>query len=100
MRSNIYSNSLEFYESDGYQLKFWIKNLIEDKFTKVSEGRRDLKVADVNFAYTMIKIFFGQFINTAFLIVLNNASFEDFDGGKGPLSAIFTVGTETDFSVL
>ena len=33
------------------------------------------------------------------LIVLNNASFKDFDGGDGPLSLIFFVGTETDFSV-
>lgn len=33
------------------------------------------------------------------LIVLNNASFKDFDGGNGPLSLIFFVGTETDFTV-
>ena len=33
------------------------------------------------------------------LIVLNNANFKDFDGGEGPLSLIFFVGTETDFSV-
>jgi len=59
-----------------------------------------LKTVTLETNYTMITIFVGQFINTAVLIVLNNASFEDFDGGKGPLSAIFTVGTETDFSVL
>lgn len=47
----------------------------------------------------MITIFVGQFINTAVLIVLNNASFKDFDGGDGLLSLVFFVGTETDFSV-
>lgn len=31
--------------------------------------------------------------------MLNNASFKDFDGGDGPLSLIFMVGAETDFSV-
>lgn len=58
-----------------------------------------LKTVTLETNYTMITIFIGQFINTAVLIVLNNASFQDFDGGKGPLSAIFSVGTETDFSV-
>jgi hypothetical protein len=48
---------------------------------------------------TMVAIFVGQFVNTAILLVLNNASFKDFDEGYGPLSAIFFVGTETDFSV-
>ena len=48
---------------------------------------------------TMIAIFVGQFVNTAILLVLNNASFKDFDEGYGPLSFIFFVGTETDFSV-
>ena len=47
----------------------------------------------------MITIFIGQFVNTAILIVLSNASFADHDGGSGPLSLIFTVGSETDFSV-
>jgi len=58
-----------------------------------------LKTVTIETTYTMITIFVGQFINTAVLIVLNNASFKDFDGGAGPLSLIFSVGTETDFSV-
>lgn len=58
-----------------------------------------LKTVTIETNYTMITIFIGQFINTAVLIVLNNASFKDFDGGQGPLSMIFFVGTETDFSV-
>jgi hypothetical protein len=48
---------------------------------------------------TMVAIFVGQFVNTAILLVLNNASFKDFDEGVGPLSFVFFVGTETDFSV-
>lgn len=48
---------------------------------------------------TMVAIFAGQFVNTAILLVLNNASFIDFDEGVGPLSMLFQVGTETDFSV-
>ena len=58
-----------------------------------------LKTVTLETNYTMITIFVGQFINTAVLIVLNNASFKDFDGGDGPASMIFSVGTETDFSV-
>lgn len=58
-----------------------------------------LKTVTIETNYTMITIFIGQFINTAVLIVLNNASFKDFDEGNGPLSMIFFVGTETDFSV-
>ena len=58
-----------------------------------------LKTVTLETNYTMITIFIGQFINTAVLIVLNNASFKDFDGGSGPASLIFSVGTETDFSV-
>lgn len=58
-----------------------------------------LKTVTLETVYTMITIFVGQFINTAVLIVLNNASFKDFDGGNGPLSLIFFVGTETDFTV-
>lgn len=58
-----------------------------------------LKTVTLETNYTMITIFVGQFINTAVLIVLNNASFKDFDGGDGPLSLVFSVGTETDFSV-
>ena len=58
-----------------------------------------LKTVTLETNYTMITIFVGQFINTAVLIVLNNASFKDFDGGNGPLSLVFSVGTETDFSV-
>jgi hypothetical protein len=34
----------------------------------------------------MIAIFVGQFVNTAILLVLNNANFNDFDEGYGPLS--------------
>jgi hypothetical protein len=58
-----------------------------------------LKTVTLETNYTMITVFVGQFINTAILIVLNNASFKDFDGGNGPASLIFFVGTETDFSV-
>ena len=58
-----------------------------------------LKTVTKETNYTMITIFVGQFINTAVLIVLNNASFKDFDGGNGPMSLIFFVGSETDFSV-
>ena len=31
--------------------------------------------------------------------ITNNASFHDFDGGVGPLSQVFRVGTMTDFNV-
>jgi hypothetical protein len=58
-----------------------------------------LKTVTLETNYTMITIFVGQFINTAVLIVLNNANFKDFDGGNGPLSLVFFVGVETDFSV-
>lgn len=58
-----------------------------------------LKTKTLETVYTMISIFVGQFINTAVIIVLNNASFKDFDGGNGPLSIMFFVGTETDFTV-
>ena len=58
-----------------------------------------LKTVTLETNYTMITIFVGQFINTAVLIVLNNANFKDLDRGVGPLSAIFFVGTETDFTV-
>ena len=49
-----------------------------------------LKTKTLETVYTMISIFVGQFINTAVLIVLNNANFKDFDGGNGPLSLIFS----------
>lgn len=39
-------------------------------------------------------------MNTAVIVVLNNASFHDFDDGVGPLSQLFRVGTMTDFNVL
>ena len=58
-----------------------------------------LKTVTLETNYTMITIFIGQFVNTAVLIVLNNASFKDFDGGNGLASTIFFVGSETDFSV-
>lgn len=59
-----------------------------------------LKTVTAETNYTMIAIFIGQFMNTAVIVVLNNASFHDFDGGVGPLSQIFRVGTMTDFSVI
>ena len=59
-----------------------------------------LKTVTAETNYTMIAIFVGQFVNTAILVVINNASFHDFDGGVGPLSQIFRVGTMTDFNVL
>lgn len=49
--------------------------------------------------WTMVLIFIGQFINTAALLTLGSANFHDIDGGYGPLSAVFVVGEETDFSV-
>ena len=58
-----------------------------------------LKTVTLETNYTMITIFIGQYVNTAVLIVLNNASFKDFDGGDGLASLIFFVGSETDFSV-
>lgn len=44
-------------------------------------------------AYIMAFIFAAQFINTGVLTVLNDANFDDFDGGNGLLSKIFVVGT-------
>ena len=58
-----------------------------------------LKTVTKETNYTMITIFIGQYVNTAVLIVLNNASFKDFDGGDGLVSMLFFVGAETDFSV-
>ena len=58
-----------------------------------------LKTVTLETNYTMVTIFIGQYVNTAVLIVLNNASFKDFDGGDGLASLIFFVGSETDFSV-
>lgn len=58
-----------------------------------------LKTVTAETNYTMIAIFVGQFVNTAVLVVLNNAAFHDFDGGIGPLSQMFRVGTMTDFNV-
>lgn len=49
--------------------------------------------------YTMVSIFVGQFVNTAILLLLNSANFTDIDGGKGPLSLVFSVGNLTDFNV-
>lgn len=51
MRRDIYQNSFEYYESDGYQIKFWLKKILEEQLTTLSEGRTDLKIADINFAY-------------------------------------------------
>jgi len=50
--------------------------------------------------FTMVAIFVGQFVNTAFLVLLGSASFKDIDGGQGPLSWMFMVGDQTDFSVV
>jgi len=74
----------------NFALKVILVNLIKEL---------RLKTVTLETNYTMITIFVGQFINTAVLIVLNNASFKDFDNGNGPLSLVFFVGTETDFSV-
>ena len=48
---------------------------------------------------TMLCIFVSQFVNTAILLPLCYANFTDIDGGLGPLSYIFNIGNETDFSV-
>ena len=48
-----------------------------------------LKTVTKEANYTMITIFVGQYVNTAVLIVLNNASFKDFDGGDGLMSMIY-----------
>lgn len=48
--------------------------------------------------YIMGFIFASQFINTGFLLLLNEANFADFDGGDGILSSIFFIGRYTDFS--
>ena len=58
-----------------------------------------LKTVTKETIITMITIFVGQYVNTAVLILLKNASFKDFDGGSGFASIIFFVGFETDFSV-
>ena len=50
MRRDIYQNSFEYYESDGYQVKFWIKKLVEDRLYELS-GKRGYQIADINFAY-------------------------------------------------
>lgn len=59
-----------------------------------------LKTVTAETNYTMIAIFVGQFVNTAIIVVLNNASFHDIDGGYGPLSMLFRVGTLTDFNTI
>ena len=43
-----------------------------------------LKTVTLEANYTMITVFVGQFINTAVLIVLNNASFKDSRAGRRP----------------
>lgn len=48
--------------------------------------------------FIMIFIFCAQFVNTGFIVMLSDANFKDIDGGNGPLSNIFSVGKETDFS--
>ena len=58
-----------------------------------------LRVITAETNYTMVSIFVGQFVNTAVLLLLNSANFKDVDGGKGPLSLVFSVGELTDFNV-
>jgi hypothetical protein len=50
MKRDIYQNSFEYYENPGYQLKFWVKKLFEDKLKELS-GRDGFRIADINFAY-------------------------------------------------
>ena len=75
-------------------VNFILKTMLVDMIRSLR-----LKTVTAETNYTMISIFIGQFVNTAILLVLNNANFKDFDEGVGPLSAVFFVGTETDFSV-
>ena len=74
----------------NFILKVMLTNMVAGLRLKTMTKETDI---------TMIAIFVGQFVNTAILLVLNNANFNDFDEGIGPLSTIFFVGTETDFSV-
>jgi hypothetical protein len=48
--------------------------------------------------YVMLFVFIATFVNTGILIFLNDANFTDIDGGFGPLSQIFFLGTLTDFN--
>lgn len=75
-------------------VNFILKTMLIDL---VSSLRLKTVTAETN--YTMIAIWVGQFVNTAILVVLNNAAFNDIDGGYGPLSQLFRVGTMTDFNV-
>ena len=43
-------------------------------------------------------VFIASFLNTAILMVLNEANFDDFDAGNGYLSWVFSHGSYTDFS--
>jgi hypothetical protein len=59
--------------------------ILKVMLTKMVAGLR-LKTMTKETDITMIAIFVGQFVNTAILLVLNNANFNDFDEGYGPLS--------------
>ena len=50
MKNDIYQNSFEYYENPGYQLKFWLKKIFEDRLKELS-GRDGFRIADINFAY-------------------------------------------------
>ena len=50
MKTDIYRNSFEYYETPGYQLKFWLIKLFEDKLKELS-GEDGHRIADINFAY-------------------------------------------------
>ena len=50
MKEEIRYNSFEYYETSGYQLKFWIIKQFEDKLKEIS-GKDGYRSADVNFAY-------------------------------------------------
>jgi hypothetical protein len=50
MRNDIYQNSFEYYESDGLQVKLWLKKLLEEKLVELS-GNNNGRISDINFAY-------------------------------------------------
>jgi hypothetical protein len=61
----------------NFILKVMLTNMVAGLRLKTMTKETDI---------TMIAIFVGQFVNTAILLVLNNANFNDFDEGYGPLS--------------
>jgi len=50
MKADIYQNSFEYYETPGYQLKFWLIKIFEDQLKEIS-GKDYFRIADINFAY-------------------------------------------------